>query len=172
MVRCSVKFDARLILTAVMITALLYDLIRPLQERRRDRQPERLPGLDVDDQLELGGLFDGEVARLGALQDLVHVRGAALVEIEKARPVRHETPGLHTLPDAVCCRQSAPCCEVCEPCSVAVEYRIGHYEEGPHALFGHRRECAVELVRTSGLQKEKLHSQRPGRDVHFSDREL
>src|SRR5262249_8260669 len=121
---------------------------------------------------ELGGLFDGEVARLGALQDLVHVRGAALVEIEKARPVRHETPGLHTLPDAVCCRQSTPCCEVCEPCSVAVEYRIGHYEEGPHALFGHRRECAVELVRTSALQKEKLHSQRPGRDVHFSDREL
>src|SRR5262245_15550975 len=143
---------------------LLYDLIRPLQERRRDRQPERLPGLDVDDQLELGGLFDGEVARLGALQDLVHVRGAALVEIEKARPVRHETPGLHTLPDAVCCRQSAPCREVCEPCSVAVEYRVGHYEKCSHTLCGHRRECADELGGTSGLQELKLHSQRPSRD--------
>src|SRR5215510_3261183 len=129
MVRCSVKFDAPLDSHCSHDHGLLYDLIRPLQERRRDRQPERLPGLDVDDQLELGGLFDGEVARLGALQDLVHVRGAALVEIEKARPVRHETPGLHTLPDAVCCRQSAPCCEVCEPCLVVVEYHVGHYEE-------------------------------------------
>jgi hypothetical protein len=35
-----------------------------------------------------------------------------------------------------------------------------------------RRECAVELVRTSSLQELKLHSQRPGRGVHFSYREL
>ena len=34
-------------------------LIRPLQERRRDRQAEGLGGLEVDDQLELGGLLDG-----------------------------------------------------------------------------------------------------------------
>ena len=65
----------------------------------------------------------------------------------------------------------APGCEVCEPCSVAVEYHVGH-DECSHTLFGHRRECAVELVRTSSLQELKLHSQRPGRDVHFSDREL
>ena len=94
------------------------------------------------------------------------------MEIEKAWPVRHETPGLHTLPDAVSCRQAAPGCEVCEPCSVVTEYRVGQDEERFHALFGHRRECAVELVRTSSLQELKLHSQRPGRDVHFSYREL
>ena len=36
-------------------------LVRPQQQRRRDRQAERLGGLEVDDQLELGGLLDGEV---------------------------------------------------------------------------------------------------------------
>src|SRR5262249_58447562 len=46
------------------------------------------------------------------------------------------------------------------------------YEEGSYALFGHRRECAVDLVRTSSLQELKLHTQRPGRDVRFSYREL
>src|SRR5262249_24119384 len=98
------------------------------EQRRRYLEAERVGGLEIDHQLECGRLLHGQVGGLGALQDLVHVRGAAPVEIEKARPVRHETPGLHTLPDAVCCRQAAPGCEVCEPCSVAVEYRVGHYE--------------------------------------------
>src|SRR5262245_40555930 len=40
--------------------ASLDHLVRPPQQRRRDRQAERLGGLEVDDQLELGGLLDGE----------------------------------------------------------------------------------------------------------------
>ena len=34
--------------------------IRPPQQRRRDRQAERLRGLEVYDELELGGLLDGK----------------------------------------------------------------------------------------------------------------
>ena len=41
---------------------LLDHLIRPLQERRWDRQAEGLGGLEVDDQLERGGLLDGKIA--------------------------------------------------------------------------------------------------------------
>ena len=51
---------------------LLDHLIRPLQERRRDRQAKRLGGLQVDDQLKLGHLLDGEIGGLGAAEDLVH----------------------------------------------------------------------------------------------------
>src|SRR2546428_3562917 len=134
------------------------DLVGALQQRLGDPQTERLGGLQVDHQFELRGLLDWEVARLGALQDLVHKRGAAPEEIAHARPVRHEAPGLHTLPSAVYCRQAAPCCEVCEPCSVEDEHRICHYEECSHALCGHRCEGAVELVGTSGLQELKLQS--------------
>ena len=50
---------------------LLDHLVRSEQHRGRDRQPERLRGFQVDEELELGGLLDREVARLGALQDLV-----------------------------------------------------------------------------------------------------
>ena len=41
---------------------LLDHLVRPLQKRLGDRQAERLRGLEVDDELELGGLFDRKVA--------------------------------------------------------------------------------------------------------------
>jgi len=39
---------------------------RPAAGATADRQPERLGGLEVDDQLELGGLLDGQVGRLGS----------------------------------------------------------------------------------------------------------
>jgi hypothetical protein len=45
-------------------------LIRPLQDRRRDRQAERLGGLEVDDELELGGLLDRKLGGLALLSIL------------------------------------------------------------------------------------------------------
>src|SRR6266446_4656352 len=45
-------------------------LIRPLQERRRDRQAERRGGLEVDDQFKRSGLLDRKVGELGAFQNL------------------------------------------------------------------------------------------------------
>jgi hypothetical protein len=45
----------------------LDDVVRPRQQRRRDREAERLRGLEVDDQLELRWLLDGEIGRFGAL---------------------------------------------------------------------------------------------------------
>jgi hypothetical protein len=41
--------------------SLLDHLIRPAQQRWRDREPEGFGGLEVDDQLELGGLLNGEL---------------------------------------------------------------------------------------------------------------
>ena len=57
-------------LAALVEHALLNDLSRLQQHRLRDRQAERLGGLKVDDQFELRGLLDGEVAWLGALRIL------------------------------------------------------------------------------------------------------
>src|SRR5882762_4288092 len=46
------------------------NLVSPQQHRRPDRQPERLRGLEVDDELELRGLFDRQIGGLGALRIL------------------------------------------------------------------------------------------------------
>ena len=42
-------------------------LIRLEADMRGNGQAERLRGLEVDDQLELHGLLDGQVGRLGTL---------------------------------------------------------------------------------------------------------
>src|SRR5215470_9815939 len=62
-----------------------------------DRQAQRLRGLEVDDQLELGGLFDREVSGFGALQNLVYVGGGAMEAVGDVRGVGHEAAGLREL---------------------------------------------------------------------------
>ena len=66
----------------------LNQLVSLCDEERRHFETKRFGGLEIDHQLEFCRLLHGEVGGLGALQDLVHVRGAAPVEIAQARPVR------------------------------------------------------------------------------------
>src|SRR5437867_34802 len=49
----------------LLVKKSFYDLVRPRQQRRRDRQPERLRGLEVDDEIELRRLLDGKIGGLG-----------------------------------------------------------------------------------------------------------
>jgi len=63
-------------------------LIRPLQERRRDREAQVLGGLEVDEQLELGGL-SGRSARLAPLAILSTYAGrieCGLDPVEQSKP--------------------------------------------------------------------------------------
>jgi hypothetical protein len=49
---------------------LLDHVVGPQQQRVRDREAERLRRLQIDDELELGGLLDRLVGGLRALEDL------------------------------------------------------------------------------------------------------
>src|SRR5690242_20428185 len=69
---------------------LLDHLVRPLQERRGDRQAERLGGFEVEHQLELCGLLNGQVAWLGPLLNLVSIDGKARVRVTLTRAVAHQ----------------------------------------------------------------------------------
>jgi hypothetical protein len=57
----------------LLCQSLLEHLVRLKEERRGDGEAEGLGRLEVDDQLARGGLLDGEVRGLGALEDLVHL---------------------------------------------------------------------------------------------------
>ena len=46
---------------------LLNHRVRAQQQRLRDREAERLGGLEIDEQLELRGLLDRKIRGLGAL---------------------------------------------------------------------------------------------------------
>src|SRR5260370_36737137 len=86
----------------------LNDLIRPLQERGRDRETESPGGLEVDHQLELRRLLDREVSRLRSSQDFVyivrcvavrHACGYPIAEKKPARHATHKAPCRKTMPD-------------------------------------------------------------------------
>ena len=54
----------------------LFDhLVGADQKRFRNCDPKRLRGLEIDDKLELGRLFYGQIGRLDAAQDLGDLRG-------------------------------------------------------------------------------------------------
>src|SRR3990172_7078497 len=55
--------------------SLLDHAIGPKQQRRFDRQPERLGCLEVDRQLERRGLFNGQVGGFVATKNVVHEEG-------------------------------------------------------------------------------------------------
>jgi hypothetical protein len=62
------------------------DLIRAQQHRLRDREAERLRGLEVDHQLELRRLLDRKVGGLRAFEDLVDVLAARLTRVSRSGP--------------------------------------------------------------------------------------
>ena len=70
-------------------------LIGLQEDGRGNRQTKGLGGLQVDDQLELGGLLHGEVGRFGIFEDLVHIGGGAPMAVREARPIGHQAPSLH-----------------------------------------------------------------------------
>src|SRR5215204_4821793 len=51
----------------------LDDFISGGQQRRRNGEVEDFGGFQIDDQLETRGLLDRQIARLCALQNLVHI---------------------------------------------------------------------------------------------------
>src|SRR5439155_21860871 len=73
---------------------LLDHVVRPKQHRLWDGQPQSLRGSEIDHQLELRRLLDGQVGRLGALQDLVYVGGRPPEHVPNAGPVRQQAASL------------------------------------------------------------------------------
>src|SRR5712692_5833517 len=143
-------------------------LVRPPQQRRRDRQAEGLGGLAVDDQLELRRLLDGQVGGLSAAQDLVHIGGGAPPQIAETRPIADEVARIDKLPGAVACGKAVLRCKVQMRSSMEKTHRVWQYEQRLRAFSDHRSECAVVRAGTARLYDLKLHSQRATRHHRFS----
>src|SRR6266478_305828 len=63
------------------------------EQCRRHRQTERLRGLQVDHQFELGRLYDRKVGRLPAPENAAGVKANLVISAEKVRSIAQKTPG-------------------------------------------------------------------------------
>ena len=66
---------------------MLFDhLVRARQHVERNRQADLLGGSQIDDELELRGLFHRKIRRLDTLEDLIDVNGDAPVAVRESAP--------------------------------------------------------------------------------------
>src|SRR5262245_26955940 len=104
-------------------SASLFDyLVGHCKQCGRHLETECPGGLEVDHQLELRGLLDGQVSGLGALEDLVHVDSGTPKHISTVRSIGHKAPGIDKPPPKVHGRQPVLCRQVHEASSLKCEH--------------------------------------------------
>ena len=121
----------------------------------RNREAERLRGLEVDDEVERDGLLDRQRGRLRTLEDLVHVGGRAPLQRKSVRAINHETADLHVLPQAIYRWQATLHRKLCDLSYLIREDRVRENQQCARPLPGHRRERALDLLGNRRLQSLK-----------------
>src|SRR5437016_13439184 len=122
--------------------------IRPVQYRLRNRQPDLLGGLEVDDQLELLRLLDRQFGGLSAFQNLVHIRSRAPVQVGEVHAVGHEPPGFHIFWLVVCRREPVLRRKFYNLCSLSKQDRAPQHEDCFSTPLAASTECALNILGT------------------------
>ena len=101
--------ESFLILNSVLSTRYsvlsLDDPIRSGQDIGWNWQADLFGGFEVDYELKLGWLFDRQIARVGALEDFVHINRYPPVGGNAIGAIVHERPGIYGFTSAVHRRQ-------------------------------------------------------------------
>src|SRR5215208_516518 len=80
-------------------------LVSEEPQARGNFEPERSSSAAIDHELELGGLLDRQIGRLGTLEYLVDISGEAAINVREARPIKDQSAGLDELASAIDRRQ-------------------------------------------------------------------
>src|SRR6266702_6006242 len=94
------------------------------EKRLRHGETERLGGLHVDDQFELGRLLNRKIGRLGALEDLSGVNAGLAKDIREAGSVADQATGHGEFTKKIDHGSSMTCCQRHELLAPAVEERV------------------------------------------------
>src|SRR2546425_1551714 len=131
---------------------LLEHLISSAQNRLRNRETQRLRGLEIDGELEGGRTFDRQVAGLGALQDPINVARGAPEHRVDVGAIGHEAAILHVILELVDRGQAIFGGQLDQLPVMDVEVRRGEYLDGPDALALGRAEGVLVLSRPGDLE--------------------
>jgi hypothetical protein len=90
---------------------LLDHLVGAVEYRPRNGNTNRLGGLEVDDQLVLGGRLYRQVGRLLSFENAIDVFSRAFVHVDGVGPVGCEAPTRRVVSEPVDVRQAIPQCQ-------------------------------------------------------------
>src|SRR3984893_12048785 len=107
-------------------TALFDHLVGAGEHCSWDGEAKRLGRLEIDDEIEFGGLFDWDVGRLRPTQNLVDEFGGAAEEVRVVCSIGDQTARLHVLPGRINCRQSRALCQGVDMKPIRDHQRIGN----------------------------------------------
>src|SRR5262249_52537195 len=93
------------------------------EQRRRHLDAERLRGLEIDDQLQLGWKLDRQIARCGALQDFVHVDGGTTKTVAQIDSITDQPAVYDMLTIPIDHWQSHCCCQSRNLLTLAKQHR-------------------------------------------------
>src|SRR3990170_2291254 len=146
-------------------------LVGPEPERLGNGKPEGLGRLEIDDKLELGGLLDGEIGRLGTLEDAAYLHPGPLKHVRVAGPVGYQPADIHELLGSkhrwnACLRGKLD-----DGNSVAEGQRIGKDQEC-HAPLLQRRQATRQAFRALDLDRFDLDAQHASRLSQFVQRDF
>src|SRR5262249_36171334 len=140
----------------------LNHLVGAGKQRLGNREAEGLGALEVDHQLELGGLLYRQIGRLGALQDLVDEHRRAPPYVVDVRPIGEQPARLDVLSEDIHRWEPALGRKFCEPLRVR-EKDAGRRNEkraGPRA--DRRSQGVFDFARATDFEREQLPSPFPG----------
>src|SRR6266446_6582357 len=129
----------------------LFDhLVSEREQRRRYFEAERLGSLEVDHELEFGGLHNRQVGGFGAFEDFAGVDAALTSSVDRAGAVAQQATCRCELTREVHYRDCMAGCERHDLIAATTEERIVRDDQCTGALLDKGRECRVDVVRRGG----------------------
>src|SRR5690349_21322706 len=142
----------------------LDDLIRPLKKQRRDRQTKRLGGLEVDDEVELRRLLDGQVGGLGAPQDSVNVNCSTSFQLGNICSIGHETAWTNEILELIDCGDPMRGRKIDDGLSMHEHKSRRRHQYTLVVILHHAAESGSEFLRSVHGERMKLYAEGPSRD--------
>jgi hypothetical protein len=116
-------------------TELFDHLVGGREQRRRHGQPERLRGLEMNDELEICRLLYRKFGRVRAFKNSVHISGGSTEDVRRVRPMRHEPAFDGERPIDRDSRQPGLYGELSDPLDVIDVARVGQDDQTAARLF-------------------------------------
>src|SRR5215470_15641985 len=146
-----------------MLDAPLLDhLIRPGQQRRRNRQAKRLGGLEVDDEFKSCRLLNRKIGRPRTLANPGDIRGSTHGDRGYVWTERHEAAVVNNLSEAVDNGQPICCGEVDELSPGCIKQSARRGDQGLWPLLLDIGERAGKILGGTEWIQAKPYSKCPG----------